>query len=161
MIARIHRLSFLILVPLVLAACATPEPAVAQEPAAAPLGVDLGGSGPVSPTPQPLPLKQASLAGKGEPLHAHTPGMQMAHEGQSDAHAVGTVNSIDLAQHKVNVSHQPIPEIGWPAMTMDFAVAPTVDLRAVKPGARINFTIEKGQTGMYEIHAITPAAGGR
>jgi Cu/Ag efflux protein CusF len=161
MIARIHRLSFLILVPLVLAACATAEPAVAQDPAAAPLGVDLGGSGPVSPTPYPPSLKQAALMGEGEPLHAHTPGMQMAHDGQNDVHATGTVNSVDPGQRKVNLSHQPIPEIGWPAMTMDFAVAPNVDLRAIKPGARINFTIEKGQGGMYEIHAITPAVGGR
>jgi Cu/Ag efflux protein CusF len=85
--------------------------------------------------------------------------MQMAHEGGSDAHATGTINSVDPAQHKINVSHQPIPAIGWPAMTMDFAVAPSVDLRALKPGARINFTIEKGPDGMYQIQAITPAGG--
>lgn len=87
--------------------------------------------------------------------------MRMVHEGHDDAHGIGTVNLVDPAGHKVNLSHQPIPEIGWPAMTMDFAVAPTVDLRAIKPGARVNFTIEKGQGGMYEIKAITPAGGGR
>jgi len=40
---------------------------------------------------------------------------------------------IDPAQHKLNLSHVPIPEIGWPAMTMDFPVAPAVDLKAIKP----------------------------
>jgi Cu(I)/Ag(I) efflux system periplasmic protein CusF len=92
--------------------------------------------------------------------HPSSGAMQVAHEGGSDAHATGTINSVDPAQHKINVSHQPIPAIGWPAMTMDFAVAPSVDLRAVKPGARINFTMEKGQGDMYEIKAITPAGAG-
>jgi Cu(I)/Ag(I) efflux system protein CusF len=87
--------------------------------------------------------------------------MQMAHAGHNDAHGTGTVNSIDPAQYKVNVSHNPIPEIGWPAMTMEFPVAPSVDLRALKPGTPVNFTIERGQGGMYEIRAISPAGGGR
>jgi Cu/Ag efflux protein CusF len=69
--------------------------------------------------------------------------MQMAHEGHNDAHGTGTVNSVDPAQHKVNVSHSPIPEIGWPAMTTEFPVAPTVDLKAIRPGTRVNFTIEQ------------------
>jgi Cu/Ag efflux protein CusF len=87
--------------------------------------------------------------------------MQMAHAGAIDAHGSGTVNSVDLAQHKVNVSHAPIPEIGWPAMTMEFPVAPSIDLKAIKPGTRVNFTIEQQPGGMYEIKAIAPAGGGR
>jgi Cu/Ag efflux protein CusF len=61
----------------------------------------------------------------------------------------------------VNLSHSAIPEIGWPAMTMDFPVAASIDLRAIKPGTRVNFTIEQGQGGMYEIKAITPAGDRR
>ena len=68
---------------------------------------------------------------------------------------------VDPTQHKVNLSHNPIPEIGWPAMTMDFPVAASVDLKSIKPGTRVNFTIEQGQGGMYEIRAIAPAGGGR
>src|SRR5260370_39240232 len=82
---------------------------------------------------------------------------QMAYAGPNDAHGTGTVNSIDATQHKVNLSHSPIPEIGWPAMTMDFPVAASVDLKTINPGTRVNFTIEHGQGGMYEIKAITPA----
>jgi Copper binding periplasmic protein CusF len=44
---------------------------------------------------------------------------------------------------------------------MDFPVAASIDLRAIKPGTRINFTIEQGQGGMYEIKAITPAGDRR
>jgi Cu/Ag efflux protein CusF len=46
-------------------------------------------------------------------------------------------------------------------MTMDFPVAASIDLRAIKLGTRVNFTIEQGQGGMYEIKAITPAGDRR
>ena len=93
--------------------------------------------------------------------HRQGGNMQMAHSGHAHAQGTGTVNSIDVAARKVNVSHGPIPTIGRPAMTVDFAVAPAVDLRAVKPGTRINFTIERGEGGMYVIQSIKPAGGGK
>jgi Cu/Ag efflux protein CusF len=162
MIARLYRSLVMGLLPIALIACMSPGPTVAEEGAAVPLGVDLGGSGPVTATPQPQTPAQATHAGEGHASHPQRSGeIQMAHAGQNDVHATGTVNSVDPAQHKVNLSHQPIPDIGWPAMTMDFPVAPSVDLKAIKPGTRVNFTIEKGEGGMYEIKAISPAGGGR
>ena len=149
-----------LLLPLALAACVDAGPGSATQNATVPLGIDLGGSGPVAKSPRAQTAAQTALAGKPASHPSAAGPMQMAHDGHSDAHATGTVNSIDVAQHKINLSHQPIPEIGWPAMTMDFVVAPAVDLRSVKPGARVNFTIEKGQGGMYEIQAIRPAGGG-
>ena len=83
--------------------------------------------------------------------------VQLVHEGSGDAHATGTVNAVDPGQHTINVSHGPIPSLGWPAMTMDFPVAPSVDLKAVKPGSRVNFTLEKGKDGMPVVQSITPA----
>jgi len=97
------------------------------------------------------------------PGMSHSPGggMKMAHSGHTHAQGTGTVNSIDAAGRKINLSHGPISAVGWPAMTMDFAVAPSVDLQAVKPGTRVNFTIEQGEGGMYVIQSITPAGGRR
>jgi len=162
MITRLYRLLVMSLAPIALIACMSSGPTVADEGAAVPLGVDLGGSGPVAASPQPQIPTRTALAAED---HASRPQrgseMQMAHAGHNDAHGTGTVNFIDPTQHKVNLSHSPIPEIGWPAMTMEFPVAPSVDLKGVKPGTRVNFTIEKGQGGMYEIKAITPAGGGR
>ena len=68
----------------------------------------------------------------------------------------GVVNSVDVAGHKVNVSHEPIPSLSWPAMKMDFAVAPTVDLKSVKAGTQIEFTVGKNKEGLPEIQAIQP-----
>lgn len=87
--------------------------------------------------------------------------VQPVHGGSNDVHATGTVNSVDPAQHKINLSHNPIPAIGWPAMTMDFTVAPAVDLSRIKPGSRIDFILEKGKGGMYEVQSVQPAGGGR
>jgi Cu/Ag efflux protein CusF len=146
------------LLPLALIACVSPAPTVAEEGAAVPLGVDLGGSGPVIAS---APSPALTLHAGDHPSSSPHGGSQMAHAGHNDAQGTGTVNSVDPAQHKLNISHQPIPEIGWPAMTMEFPVAPSVDLTAIKPGTRVNFTIEQQPGGMYEIQAITPAAGGR
>ena len=93
--------------------------------------------------------------------HGSTSGMQMAHSGHAHAQGTGTVNSVDAAAHKVSVSHGPISAVGLPAMTMDFAVAPSVDLQTVKPGTRVNFTLEHGEGGMYVIQSMKPAGGGR
>jgi Cu/Ag efflux protein CusF len=87
--------------------------------------------------------------------------IQPAHDGGGDAHATGTVNAVDPAQHKINLSHQPIPSLGWPAMTMDFPVAPSVDLSRIKPGSRVSFSLEKGKDGMYQVQSVQPAAGGQ
>ena len=153
MIVRLYRSLLIGLVPIAFSACASPEPASAEQELVVPLGVDLGGSGPVA-----APVAPA----QGEPAYSeHLDQTQMAHAGANDAHGTGTVNSVDPAQHKVNLSHAPIPEIGWPAMTMEFPVAPSVDLKAIKPGIRVNFTIEQQPGGMYEIKVITPAGGGR
>src|SRR5436190_4249822 len=162
MIARLYRPLVMGLLPIALIACMNAGPTVAEEGTAVPLGVDLGGSGPVAESPQSQTSAPATHTGEGHASYPqHSGEMQMAHAGQNDAHGTGTINSVDPAQHKVNISHQPIPDIGWPAMTMDFPVAPSVDLKAIRPGTRVNFTIEQGQAGMYDIKAMTPAGGGR
>jgi Cu(I)/Ag(I) efflux system protein CusF len=156
MIARLYRPLVMGLLPIALIACMNPGPTVAEEGAAVPLGIDLGGSGPVIASAQPE-LPAHAIRADAKAAAAPHADMQMAHAGHNDAHGTGTVNSVDPAQHKVNLSHNPIPDIGWPAMTMEFRVAPSIDLTAIKPGTRVNFTIEQQPGGMYEIRAIAPA----
>ncbi len=68
----------------------------------------------------------------------------------------GVVNSVDAAGHKVNVSHEPIPSLKWPAMKMDFAVAPSVDLKSVQAGSQIEFVVGTNKDGLPEIQSIQP-----
>ena len=139
-----------------LAACAAPVNAEAT-PSAPVLGTDLGGA--------PGPVHAAAVATPGMPSHAATHGTRgnivMAHSGHAQGQGSGTVNSVNTATRTINLSHGPIAALGWPAMTMDFPVAPTVDLKALQPGSRVNFTIEHGDNGQYLIQSLTPAGGGR
>ena len=156
---KLHSIRLLaVLFPFALAGCATPIPAAAARSAnpAVPIGVDLGSSARIANS-QPT---GATSAGEGHERPG--PGVeehQLAQAGHEEAHATGTVNSVDAARHKLNISHSAIPEIGWPAMTMEFPVAPSIDLASVKPGSRMNFTIEKGRDGMYQVQSLQPASG--
>jgi Cu(I)/Ag(I) efflux system protein CusF len=144
----LSRLTMLAL-PIALAACLDSQPAAATDPV--PQGIDLGASGPVNPR------GGEGHAGSAEPNRP----MKMAHEGHNDVHGTGVVKAVDPAAHKITLNHQPISQIGWPAMTMEFAVAPAVDLSALKPESRIDFSMEQGQSGMYVIQTIKPAGGAR
>jgi Cu/Ag efflux protein CusF len=153
----------LILIALALAACASPGPAAAGASATAPaIAVDLGSS---ARDPAPESDTRVALASEahGTSRTSASGAMQMAHEGHTHAQGTGTgtVNAVDASGHKINLTHGPIPALGWPGMTMDFAVAPGVDLRTLKPGTRVNFTIEQGDGGNYEIQSVKPAGGGR
>jgi Cu/Ag efflux protein CusF len=158
MIASLTRLLLMGLLPVALTACVNPGLASAEQDAAVPLGIELGPSGPAAQAPAPA---RTALWERRASSPQDAPEMQMAHAGHNDAHGTGTVNSVDPAAQKLNLSHGPIPEIGWPGMTMDFPVAPSVDLKAIKPGSRVNFTIQQQPGGTYEIQAVTPAGGGR
>lgn len=70
--------------------------------------------------------------------------------------AEGVVNTVMPEAGKLNLTHEPIPEIGWPTMTMDFAVTDAVDLDTVAAGATVRFTLSPASDGSYEITAIVP-----
>ena len=68
--------------------------------------------------------------------------------------AMGTVKKVMADEHRLNITHEPIKELGWPTMTMDFMVKDNVDLSAVKTGERIHFSLEKADDGNYVITGI-------
>jgi Cu(I)/Ag(I) efflux system membrane fusion protein len=69
----------------------------------------------------------------------------------------GTINTVEVDSRVLNVTHEPIPELSWPVMTMDFPVAPGVKLEGLKPDSQARFRIREGADGRYEIDAIGPA----
>jgi Cu/Ag efflux protein CusF len=89
--------------------------------------------------------------------HGHGAGGTMhggAMPAPSDAAAVegkGVVNAIDVDGRSVNLSHEPIPSIGWPSMTMDMQVVEGVDLSGIADGAPVRFTLGRGADGIYVI----------
>ena len=75
-------------------------------------------------------------------MHDSMPGMA-AQGGKGE----GKVNKVDAASGKVNISHDPIPSLKWPAMTMDFDLKNKADAAKLKPGQRITFELEKSGKG--------------
>ena len=55
--------------------------------------------------------------------------------------AAGTVTAIDAAKGTITLDHGAITTLGWPAMTMGFAIKPD-QLAGIKPGDKVNFEID-------------------
>lgn len=67
--------------------------------------------------------------------------------------AEGTLNSI--GDGTVNVSHGPIPQIGWPPMTMDMPLLAGADLGDAQPGDPVTMMLDKGPDGMYGVKGLS------
>ncbi len=95
-----------------------------------------------SPSDQPA-TPQADRASASAPAPAQMPA---ASDGKAmeatakHASATGTIESIDVTAKTLTIAHGPVPELGWPAMTMTFQ-APDVDLASYTLGDRIAFDL--------------------
>lgn len=69
----------------------------------------------------------------------------------------GAINRIDSAAGTVNISHEPIPALKWPAMAMDFKVADKRLLSGLKPGQTIGFGLARDATHGYVISRVEAA----
>jgi Cu(I)/Ag(I) efflux system protein CusF len=69
------------------------------------------------------------------------------------ATGTGVVAEIDAKQAMLTLKHDPIPALGWPAMTMPFRVTPPSLLDGLKVGQKIEFDTNEGH-GLPEITAI-------
>ena len=71
--------------------------------------------------------------------------------------ARGMVLSVDAPNSQVTISHQAVPEVGWPPMTMTFKVAQPSMLRGLARGSRIEFAFgAQTEGGSYVIHRVRP-----
>ena len=71
---------------------------------------------------------------------------------------LGKVNAINAKTGEVNLSHDPMPSIKWPAMTMGFRVEDDKTLATLKKGDVVEFEMrgEPDQDGNYVIVRIAP-----
>jgi Cu(I)/Ag(I) efflux system membrane fusion protein len=68
------------------------------------------------------------------------------------ATGTGTVTAV-TADGKLSLSHDPIPELGWPAMQMDMPVA-GFDAAEVPLDQLVEFDLTKGEDGLFTIVAV-------
>jgi len=69
----------------------------------------------------------------------------------------GVFEAYDPATGSVTLSHDAIPALHWPAMTMDFELAAPALAAGIAPGSAIRFEFRAGEPGEYIVTAIEPA----
>ena len=90
-----------------------------------------------------------------------------AHKGHDmsmmkSAGATGTIpvnaviNKIDTDKSSINVTHDPIPALKWPTMTMDMTVTKRVDLSKLKPGSSVILSLKQGRDKQYRVIEVKP-----
>lgn len=67
---------------------------------------------------------------------------------------VGIVTTVDPAAGKVTIKHGPIPDAGWPAMTMSFEADPAI-LQGIAAGEKVQFDMSTAG-GPAKVTAIMP-----
>lgn len=67
----------------------------------------------------------------------------------------GTVNRIDAAGGKINLTHGAIESLGLPGMTMDFPVKDKAVLAGIAAGQRVEFELVQ-EGNQYFVSRITP-----
>lgn len=68
----------------------------------------------------------------------------------------GTITALDPASGKITLAHEPIPELGWPAMTMGFSLKRGLAL-GLSVGDHVRFELMKMPDGGYMIMEIEKA----
>jgi Cu(I)/Ag(I) efflux system membrane fusion protein len=69
--------------------------------------------------------------------------------------ASGTIRDVFSDKALLNIDHDPIDVLGWPAMKMDFKVADTVDLDRLQSGQTIDFELTKQGESGYVVTAVS------
>jgi len=82
---------------------------------------------------------------------------RMEEAGMSDdwVRAIGKITALMLEMNSVTISHEPIPEWGWPVMDMAFEVKENVKHADLKVGDEIMFAVKKRDDGEYEVSDMT------
>jgi Cu(I)/Ag(I) efflux system membrane fusion protein len=102
----------------------------------------------------------ASLRRMSDPasMPAKTPDAMEMDDNKPDVilsiRAVGTVDRVMAGHGMLTITHEPIPDIGWPVMTMDFQAGAEVDLSLLRVGDRIHFELARNDGGTYVVTAI-------
>ena len=100
---------------------------------------------------------KAALGGLGDPGKAATAQAATASAPAPKAaghQTEGTVDSIDLKEGTLTLSHGPVASLKWPAMTMEFKVANASLLKDLKPGAKVAVEFVERQSGEWVITSV-------
>ena len=85
---------------------------------------------------------RASLTRMSAPEDTDMSDMEAAGESKMVSGS-GVIKALPGDDNKINLQHEPIKDLGWPAMTMDFAIDEDVDTSALSVGDEVMFQLEE------------------
>ena len=101
-----------------------------------------------------------AFAGDGKSMSAGYNMDHGAHAGMAEGvHAKAEIHSIE--GDLVHLTHEAIPSIGWPKMTMGMTLLEGAETGGAKPGDQVVIMLEKGPDGLYSLRTIEKAKGVR
>lgn len=96
-----------------------------------------------------------AFAQTGIPTEAAQESQQKAEQAGPPVKMHGVVNNINAAAGRVNITHDPVPELKWPTMKMNFKVQDPAMLNGLESGMTVDFEIQK-MGNQYLVTRITP-----
>jgi len=66
------------------------------------------------------------------------------------------VRGTNVADSKITLQHEPVPEWSWPAMTMSFDVEESMLVEGLRDGQAVDVVIEKYADGRHRVTEILP-----
>ncbi len=104
---------------------------------------------------------KAALGGMGEkPQSTLTPALSQREREKTVGHQAHGILEALNADSTVSITHDPIPALKWPSMTMDFALANPSLVANVKAGSSIDFEIVERGEGEWVITKLQAKHGG-
>jgi Cu/Ag efflux protein CusF len=98
-------------------------------------------------------------AGHGNENGGHTmsgsqSGVSMMEKHTTQVMGRGRINKVTESTKMINISHEPISELNWPKMRMDFQASEEVNLSMLKPGQVVQFKLQVDDDNNYLINEI-------
>jgi membrane fusion protein, copper/silver efflux system len=100
-----------------------------------------------------------AAAGQAMPAASATAPQSIAPGVPRTYRAQGKVESIDA--EGITISHGPVPELKWPAMTMGFSKPDPKAFPGLKAGDDVRFEFRKGGPMGYELVTVQPSGAGK
>jgi len=81
-------------------------------------------------------------------------GQQGMDQHMREVMGTGRINKVMADRHMVNIVHEPIAELEWPKMRMNFKTTEDVNLSDLKPGQEVTFKLQVKKDNSYVIKQI-------
>lgn len=79
----------------------------------------------------------------------------LAVDAEQTHQTTGVVKKVDLEKARVTLAHEAVPSLGWPGMTMGFAVEDSAMLKSLEAGQSVQFDFIEGEGGMFVVTDIS------